>query len=65
MPFICNFQKTYKVNDKTFKTELYFDSYKSSKDCQGNKKCKNYIQVAQLKTIKKTKSRLKRNIKML
>ena len=28
MPFICNCQKIY--NDKTFKFELYFDSYKSS-----------------------------------
>ena len=31
MPFICKCQKIY--NDKTFKFELYFDSYKSSMDC--------------------------------
>ena len=44
MPFICKCQKIYKVNnDKTFKIELRFDSYKSSMDCQRNKKCKNYI----------------------
>ena len=42
-----------------------FDSYKSSTDCQRNRKCKNYIQLDQLKTIKRTKSKLKRNIKML
>ena len=54
-----------KVNDKTFKIKLYFDSYKSSTDCQRNKKCKNYIQLDQLKTIKRTKNGLKRNIKML
>ena len=54
-----------KVNDKTFKTKLYFNSYKSSTDCQRNKKCKNYIQPDQLKTIKRTKNGLKRNIKML
>ena len=30
MPFICKCQKIY--NDKTFKFELYFDSYKSSTD---------------------------------
>ena len=65
MPFICRCQKIYKVNDKTFEIKLYFDSYKSSKDCQRNKKCKNYIKLDQLKTIKRTKSRLKRNIKML
>ena len=34
-------------------------------DSQRNKKCKNYIQLDQLKTIKRTKSRLKENIKML
>ena len=31
MPFICKCQKIY--NDKTFKFELYFDSYKSSTKC--------------------------------
>ena len=65
MPFICKCQKIYKVNDKTFKFKLYFDSYKSSTDCQRNKKCKNYIQLDQLKTIKRTQSRLKRYIKTL
>ena len=55
----------YMVNDKAFKIELYFDSYKSSTGCQRNKKCKNYIQLDQLKMIKRTKNRLKRNIKML
>ena len=63
MPFICKCQKI--CNNKTFKFELYFDSYKSSMDCQRNKKCKNYIQLDQLKTIKRTKSKLKRNMKML
>ena len=65
MPFICKCQKIHKVNDKTFKIQLYFDSYKSSMDCQRSKKCKNYIQLDQLKMIKRTKSGLKRNIKML
>ena len=55
----------YKVNDKAFKFKLYFDYYKSSMDCQRNKKCKNYMQLHQLKTMKRTKSRLKRNIKKL
>ena len=36
MPFICKCQKIY--DDKTFKFELHFDSYKSSTDCQRNKK---------------------------
>ena len=62
MPFICKCQKIYKVNDKTFKIDLYFDSYKSSMDCQRNKKCKNYIQLNQLKMIKRTKNRLKRKV---
>ena len=39
--------------------------YKPSTDCQRNKKCKNYIQLHQLETIKRTKNELKRNIKML
>ena len=65
MPFICKCQKIYKVNDETFKIQLYFDSYKFSRDYQRNKNCKNYIQLDHLKTIKKTKSRLKRNVKML
>ena len=64
MPFICRCQKTYKINDETFKFKLYFDSYKST-DCQRSKKCKNCIQLDQLKTIKRIKSRLKRNIKIL
>ena len=55
----------YKWNDDTFKISLYFDSYKSSTDWQWNEKCKNYIQLDQLKKIKRTKSRLKRNIKLL
>ena len=54
-----------KVNDKTFKIRLYFDSCKSSMNCQRNKNCKNYIQLDQLKTTKRTKNGLKRNIKML
>ena len=54
-----------KANDKTFKFKSYFDSYKSSRDCQRNKKCKNYIQLDELKTIKRTKNRLKRNMKIL
>ena len=45
MPFICKCQKVYKVNDKTFKFKLYFDSYKSSTDCQRNKKCKNQLHL--------------------
>ena len=65
MSFICKCQKICKVNDMTFKFKLYFASYKSSTDCQRNKTCKNYIQLDQLKTIKRTQSRLKRNIKML
>ena len=65
MLFICKYQKIYKVNDKKFKFKLYFDTYKSSTDCQRNKKYKSYIQLDQLKTIKRTKSRLKRNIKLL
>ena len=65
MPLICKCQKIYKVNDKTFKFKLYFDSYKFSVRCQRNKRCKNYIQLDQLKKMKLTKSRLKRNIKML
>ena len=65
MPFICKCQKIYKVNDKTFKFKLHFDSYKSSTNCQRNKKYKNYIQLDQLNTIKRTKSTLKRNVKML
>ena len=40
------------------KFKLDFDSYKSSTN-------KNHIQIDQLKTIKRTKSRLKRIIKML
>ena len=43
--------------------QLYFDSYKSSTDWQWNGKCKNYIQLDQLKKIKRTNSRLKREIK--
>ena len=58
--------KIYKVNNKAFKIQLYFDYYKSSTDFQRNKKCKNYyIQLDQLKNYKKTKNRLKRNKKML
>ena len=45
MPFICKCQKKYKVNDKTFKFKLYFDSYKSFTDCQRNKKCKNQLHL--------------------
>ena len=44
-----------KVNDKTFKIELYFDSYKSSTGCQRNEKCKNYIQLESIKNDKKDK----------
>ena len=29
MPFICKCQKIYKVNDKTFKIKLYFDSLRT------------------------------------
>ena len=35
--------------------QLYFDSYKSSTDWQWNEKCKNYIQLDQLKKDKKDK----------
>ena len=45
--------------------QLYFDSYRSSTDWQWNEKCKNYIPLDQLKKIKRTKSRLNRNMKML
>ena len=55
----------YQFNDKAFKIQLYFDSYKSSTDWRWNEKCKSYIQLDQLKKIKRTKSRQKRNIKML
>ena len=41
MPFICKYQKIYKVNDKPFKFKSYFDSYKSSTDCETSKKCKS------------------------
>ena len=43
----------------------YFDFYKPSLDRQKTKKRKNYIRPDQIKNIKRTKSRLKRNIKML
>ena len=56
---------TYKIRDETFKIYLYFDSYKFSRDWQSNEKCKNYIQLYQFKKIKRTKSRLKRSIRML
>ena len=35
------------------KIQLYFDSYKSSTDWQWGEKCKNYIQLDQLKKIKR------------
>ena len=43
----------YQLNDKTFKIQLYFNSYKFSMDWQRNEKCKNYAQLDQLKKIKK------------
>ena len=43
--------------------QLYFDSDKSSTEWKWNEKCKNYIQLDQLKKIKRTNSRLKRKIK--
>ena len=55
--------KKYKFNNETLKIHLNFDSYKSSTDWQSNEKCKNYIQLDQLKKIKRIKSRLKRKIK--
>ena len=57
--------KKYKIHDETFKIQLYFHFYKSSMDWQWNEKCKNYIQLCQLKKIKRAKSRLKRSIKLL
>ena len=38
MSFICKCQKMYKVNDKTFKFKLYFDSYKFSSDISSSYK---------------------------
>ena len=32
MPFIYQYQETNKVNNQTFRSELYFNSYKSSTD---------------------------------
>ena len=32
MPFSLKISKKYKINDETFKIELYLDSYKSSTD---------------------------------
>ena len=43
----------YQLSDKTFKIQLYFNSYKFSMDWQRNEKCKNYTQLDQLKKIKK------------
>ena len=64
--FSMDIYKIYiKLNNETFKTQLYFDSYKSSTYWQWNKTCKNYIQLYQLKKIKRAKSRLKIKIKML
>ena len=57
--------KKYKIHDETFKIQLHFHFYKSSMDWQWNEKCKNYTQLCQLKKIKRTKSRLKRSIKLL
>ena len=37
--------------------------YKSSTDWQWNVKCKNYVQLDKLKTIKRTKGRVIKNIK--
>ena len=65
VPFSLKMSKKYKIHDETFKIQLYFHFYKSSMDWQWNEKCKNYIQLDQLKKIKRTKSRLKRSIKML
>ena len=48
-----------------FKIQLHFDFYKSSTDWQLNEKCENSIQLYQLRKIKRTKTRLKRSIKML
>ena len=57
--------KKYIIQDDTFKIQLDFDFYKSSTDWQLNEKCENYIQLYQLRKIKRTKTRLERSIKML
>ena len=57
--------KKYIIRDDTFKIQLDFDFYKSSTDWQLNEKCENYIQLYQLRKIKRTKTRLERSIKML
>ena len=57
--------KKYIIQDDTFKLQLDFDFYKSSTDWQLNEKCENYIQLYQLRKIKRTKTRLERSIKML
>ena len=57
--------KKYIIQDDTFKIQLDFDFYKSSTDWQLNEKCENSIQLYQLRKIKRTKTRLKRSIKML
>ena len=57
--------KKYIIQDDTFKIQLDFDFYKSSTDWQLNEKCEIYIQLYQLRKIKRTKTRLERSIKML
>ena len=57
--------KKYIIQDDTFKIQLDLDFYKSSTDWQLNEKCENYIQLYQLRKIKRTKTRLERSIKML
>ena len=57
MPFICKCQNIY--NDKTFKFELYFDSYKSSYIC--NKYHQWFTNILQTFT---SESRIKRKTVM-
>ena len=64
VPFYLKMSKIYKINDETVIIKLYFNFYKSSTDWHcWKKKCKNYIQLDQLKKTKRTNSRLKRDIK--
>ena len=61
------FKMSEKINKTIRHLKFHYISifYKSSVDWQGNEKCKNYIQLDQLKKVKRTKGRLTRNIKML
>ena len=46
-----------------FKIKLSFDSYKSFMDCPRNRKCKNHIQLDQLKNDEKEKEQTQKKYK--